>query len=291
MYHDIRMHSQIQNYRSTIGNYLLTGKFSTDVLWNLGSLALLGASGVLINSIIAHYQSPTSLGVFNQAFAFYIVLSQLAVGGMQFSIVKYLSHTDDRDLMATVISSALVAITVTAVLVAAVTFLLTHYISVLFMSKDVTLGIQFICPALVLFSVNKGFMMVLNGTRRMRAYAVFQGLRYLLLIVSVIGLILAGFEGPYLVWCFLASELLLAIGLIGFVQKSVVGLGLRHADRSWIFRHLSFGMRGLFGGMLSDLNTRVDIILLGYLVSDASVGIYRLPAHFAVVSGQISYFV
>jgi len=291
MYHDIRIHSQIQNYKSKIDSYLLTGKFSTDVLWNLGSLALLGASGVLINTIIAHYQSPASLGVFNQAFAFYIVLSQLAVGGMQFSIVKHLSHTDDRDLMATVISSALVAITVTAVLVAVVAFLFSHSIGVLFESKDVALGIQFICPALVLFSVNKGFMMVLNGTRRMRAYAVFQGLRYLLLIVSVIGLILAGFEGPYLVWCFLVSELLLAIGLIGFVQKSVVRLGLRHADRSWILRHLSFGMRGFFGGMLSDLNTRVDIILLGYFVSDANVGIYSFAAVFAEGFGQISYVV
>src|SRR5437867_13014839 len=132
MYRDIRIHSQIQNYKSKIDNYLLTGKFSTDVLWNLGSLALLGASGVLINTITAHYQSPASLGVFNQAFAFYIVLSQLAVGGMQFSIVKYLSHTDDRDLMATVVSSALVAITVTAVLVAVGAFLLAHQIGIWF---------------------------------------------------------------------------------------------------------------------------------------------------------------
>ena len=291
MYHDIRIHSQIQNHKSKIGNYLLTGKFSTDVLWNLGSLALLGASGVLINTIIARHQSPASLGVFNQAFAFYMVLSQLAVGGMQFSIVKYLSHTDDRDLMATVISSALVAITVTAVLVAVVAFLFSHYIGVWFESKDVALGIQFICPALVLFSVNKGFMMVLNGTRRMRAYAIFQGLRYLLIIVGVIGLILAGFAGPYLAWCFLVSEFLLAIGLIGFVHKSIVGLGLRHVARSWIFRHLSFGMRGFFGGMLSDLNTRVDIILLGYFVSDASVGIYSFAAVFAEGFGQISYVV
>jgi len=286
-----RIHSEIQELKFKIGTDLLTSKFSTDVLWNLGSLALLGASGVLINTIIAHYQSPASLGVFNQAFAFYIVLSQLAVGGMQFSIVKHLSHTEDCDLMATVISAALVAITVTAVLVAAVAFLLAPSIGVLFKSKDVTLGIQIICPALVLFSVNKGFMMVLNGTRRMRAYAIFQGLRYLLIIVAVIGLILAGFTGPHLAWCFLVSELLLTIALIGFVHKSVVGLGLRYVTRSWIFRHLSFGMRGFFGGMLSDLNTRVDIILLGYFVNDASVGIYSFAAVFAEGFGQISYVV
>src|SRR5215471_19871929 len=100
----------VVTHKSTLWNHVFTSKFSTDVLWNVGSLALLGASGVVINSIIGHYQSPESLGVFNQAFAFYIVLSQLAVGGMQFSIVKYVSHTDDADLMATVISSALLAI-------------------------------------------------------------------------------------------------------------------------------------------------------------------------------------
>src|SRR5947207_3584380 len=271
MYPDIRIHSQIQNHKSKIHSHLFKSKFTTAVLWNLGSLALLGASGVLINTIIARYQSPASLGVFNQAFAFYIVLSQLAVGGMQFSIVKYLSHTDDRDLMATVISSALVAITVTSVLVAVVAFLLAHSIGVLFESEGVNVGIQIICPALVLFSINKAFMNVLNGTRHMRAYAIFQGLRYLLIIVSIIGLILAGFAGPHLAWCFLVSELILAIGLIGFVHTSIVGLGLRHATRSWRFCHLSFAMRGCFGGMLSYLDTSVDIILLGDVDSDAKL--------------------
>ena len=287
----VRIHSQIQNYKAKITPALLSGRFSIDVLWNLGSLALLGASGVVINSIIAHYQSPASLGVFNQAFAFYIVLSQIAVGGMQFSVVKHLSHTDDGDLMATVISSALLAITATAVLVATVVFLLAHYIGVAFESEDVKLGIQFICPALVLFSVNKAFMNVLNGTRRMRAYAIFQALRYVLIILTLIGLMLAGFSGAYLAWCFFVSELFVVVGLFKFVHQFVVRFGFRHVARSWVFRHVSFGLRGFFGGMLSDLNTRVDIILLGYFVSDARVGIYSFAAVFAEGFGQISYVV
>ena len=43
--------------------------------------------------------------------------------------------------------------------------------------------------------------------------------------------------------------------------------------------------------MLSNVNTRVDIILLGYFVNDASVGIYSFPAVFAEGFGQISYMV
>jgi O-antigen/teichoic acid export membrane protein len=249
------------------------------------------ASGVVINSIIAHYQSPASLGVFNQAFAFYIVLSQIAVGGMQFSLVKHLSHTDDADAMATIISSALLAITVTAVVVATMVFLLAHYVGVAFESAEVKLGIQFICPALVLFSVNKALMNVLNGTRRMRAYAIFQALRYVVIVLVLIGLVLAGFSGAYLAWCFFVSELFLAVGLFKFVHQFVARFGLRHVARSWIFRHVSFGMRGFFGGMLSDLNTRVDIILLGYFLNDAHVGIYSFAAVFAEGFGQISYVV
>jgi len=291
MYRQFWIHSQIRNHKAKIGSYVFTGKFTADVLWNLGSLALLGASGVVINSIIAHYQSPASLGVFNQAFAFYIVLSQIAVGGMQFSVVKHLSHTDDGDLMATVISSALFAITATAVLVATVVFLLAHYIGAAFESEDVKLGIQFICPALVLFSVNKAFMNVLNGTRRMRAYAIFQALRYVLIILTLISLVLAGFSGAYLAWCFFVSELFIAVGLFKFIHQFVVRFGFRHVARSWVFRHVSFGLRGFFGGMLSDLNTRVDIILLGYFVSDARVGIYSFAAVFAEGFGQISYVV
>src|SRR5690349_24835818 len=120
---EMRMQSAVLNHKPRIGQYLLASKFSNDVLWNLGSLALLGVSGVVINSIIAHYQSAASLGVFNQAFAFYIVLSQLAVGGMQFSIVKYLSHTDDPDLVTTVVSSAIMAFAVTAAFVVIGVFL------------------------------------------------------------------------------------------------------------------------------------------------------------------------
>jgi O-antigen/teichoic acid export membrane protein len=287
---DVRIHARIQKHKARVAGHFIGSKFSTDVAWNLGSLALLGASGVVINTIIAR-QPPFSLGVFNQAFGFYIVFSQLAAGGMHFSIVKHVSQIDDRRLMATVISSGLLAISASALAVASGAFLLAHYIGRLFPSPDVALGIQFMCPALVLFAINKGYMMALNGTRRMRAYAVCQGLRYLLMIAAIIVLVLDGFSGAYLVWCFTISEFVLAIGLIRYVHRAVVETSLGYVARGWVLRHLAFGVRGFFGGMLSDLNTRVDIILLGYFVSDARVGVYSFAAVLAEGFGQISYVV
>jgi O-antigen/teichoic acid export membrane protein len=43
--------------------------------------------------------------------------------------------------------------------------------------------------------------------------------------------------------------------------------------------------------MLSDLNTRVDIFLVGYFYNDASVGIYSFAATLAAGFGQITYVV
>ena len=89
--------------------------------------------------------------------------------------------------------------------------------------------------------VNDGSMNVLNGTRRMRAYAIFQALRYVLIILTLISLVLAGFSGAYLAWCFFVSELFIAVGLFKFIHQFVVRFGFRHVARSWVFRHGSHG--------------------------------------------------
>ena len=89
-------------------------RFNRDVLWNVGSLAVLGLSGVVINVVIArdpHY-GDDALGVFNQVFAFYIVLAQIAVGGVHLSALKHISHNqDDSQKCAAIASSALLLAT------------------------------------------------------------------------------------------------------------------------------------------------------------------------------------
>jgi O-antigen/teichoic acid export membrane protein len=48
--------------------------------------------------------------------------------------------------------------------------------------------------------------------------------------------------------------------------------------RWWIPRLFNFGIRGFATGMLSELNTRVDVLMLGWLASDAVVGLYSFAA-------------
>jgi O-antigen/teichoic acid export membrane protein len=51
-----------------------------------------------------------------------------------------------------------------------------------------------------------------------------------------------------------------------------------HRLAEWGKIHLIFGLKSIPGGMISVLNTRVDILLLGYFLPDGQVGQYSLAA-------------
>ena len=50
--------------------------------------------------------------------------------------------------------------------------------------------------------------------------------------------------------------------------------------RKWILNHLEFGIKGLGSNVLLQMNTRVDVLVIGYFMSDFNVGIYSFVAIF-----------
>ena len=45
-------------------------------------------------------------------------------------------------------------------------------------------------------------------------------------------------------------------------------------------RHLNFGIKAVFSGLVNESNTKVDIIMIGLLLNDKDVGIYSFAALF-----------
>ena len=58
-------------------------------------------------------------------------------------------------------------------------------------------------------------------------------------------------------------------------------LGDWHYLRKMFNRHLQYGRKGFLGSTLLDLNTRLDIILLGLISGTRSVGVYSIASLFA----------
>lgn len=281
-------HPRLSDLKSDLS---LQGRFSRDVLWNVGSLGVLGASGVVINSVILAVQGQAALGVFNQVFAFYVVTSQLAVGGLQFSALKHCSYNqDDMRECSNIASSALMLVAAVSLAVGATLWELRGLIGRMLESEAVSLGIAFSIPALLLFSINKVLIMSINGLRHMRAFAMFQALRYVLILCGVVVVMALRYPGSHLALSLLFSEVVLFVGLALYVHLRVFRLSFSFSaeHRAWMRRHVSFGLRGFLSGVLVEMNTRVDILILGYYLTDAAVGVYSFASTFAEGFAQLT---
>ena len=74
----------------------LKNKLVGDIAWTMSSLAILAASGIVINLIIAGFRDASALGAFNQSYAIYIISSQIAVFGLQYSVLRYAALYDSN---------------------------------------------------------------------------------------------------------------------------------------------------------------------------------------------------
>ena len=258
--------------------YRALGKHGQDVLWNFVSFAIMGVCGVLINFIIAGFYDPAALGVYNQVYAVYIVSSQFAVVGVHLSVLKYVAQYNDQpDEVRNIITAGMLLSTVFALAACGVLWALRWPIAGWMDSPGVGRGLGWALPGLFFFSLNKVILFVLNAQERMKLYAVFQALRYVLMIAVIVVVALLGLAGEYLSSVFTICELVLFLGMLPTIRAQL-GWPALPALRRWTRLHFDFGMRGFLSNVLLGLNPRVDVLILGYFSSDYVVGVFSLAA-------------
>lgn len=234
----------------------------------------------------------TALGIFNQVFALYIILSQIGVGGIQYSTLKQISyHQDDLNSCSEITNSALVLVAGLALIISISTIFLAEVAANFMANSEVGIGLKFVAPGLFFFALNKVLMSTLNGLNRMRPYSIFQSLRYILLPGFVLVFILFNFTDAQLVLALTFTEVILFLLLIIYIYRNVILF--RRIDNLFLNLrdHFNFGIRSFMSGILTELNTRVDVLLLGYFLSDAYVGLYTFVAFIVEGVGQIAYAV
>ncbi len=254
------------------------GGLRSGISWNVASLAVMGLSGVALNVLIGWFYDAATLGVFNQVFAAYIIASQFAAGGVHLSVLTAVArHSDEPQRCAAIIRSGLWLNALLAVASCAVFWLIREPVAAIWNSPDIATGIALATPGLFFFAVNKVLLAVLNGFQRMRAFAIGQGMRYILMIAALVGATIMGSPGRSLAVIFSIAEGLLLLGLAAAVLPHLAR-PLREQIAPWWREHFRFGVRSVGGGVLGELNTRVDVLMLGYFAGDALVGVYSFAA-------------
>jgi len=127
------------------------------------------------------------------------------------------------------------------------------------------------------FALSKVCLATLNGLGRMRWYSVLQAGRVVLLLAAFGGCVAAGTSRAVLPIVLTVAEVItLACALVALrdlLGSRAIGDLSRRARA-----HLAFGTRGFMSGVLTELNTRVDVLMLGYFSSDTVVGVFSFAA-------------
>ncbi len=260
--------------------------FSRDVWWNVVSLGLAGVCGLAANSLVGLEYGAATLGVFNEVFAIYIVVSQLAVLGVHSSVLYYVAASRDLDEKKAIVTSGLLVALVTSLAMGAVFVAIARPAAWVLGSPGVATGMWWAAPGLVCFALDKVVLAACNGVQRLRAYAIFTAGRMVLMAATIAVCALVGAPGTMLpVALSIGEGLTLLCALITI--RDHLGRAPREVMRRWRRMHLHFGARGFVAGLFGELNTRIDVLILGAFASDAIVGAYSFAAVLAEGAYQV----
>ena len=145
---------------------------------------------------------------------------------------------------------------------------------------ELAVGMAWATPGLFFFAINKVLLGATNGLRRMRAFAVLNAARYLLILAGLLVAVALGFGAERLGFVFSFAECLLFLLLAVEVGRQLgpfPGDGLL----PWAREHLRYGLKSLVSGVLLELNARVDVYMLGLFLAKGPVGVYAAAATLA----------
>lgn len=259
-------------------NQLRTQKLSQNIAYTLVSFMVLAVSGIVINITITGLRNPTALGIFNLAYAVYIVASQFAVWGIHYSVLRHSAYysTDENEkgkLLFTAAISCLVLGFFSAVLI----YIAKPVFTLIFKSEITARAIAYSSLGLSLFPLSKVLLAYLNGLHEMKAFSVLQGLRYVAVMLLVAILAASSLSIEFATLSFFFAELI-TVSLASFfiIKKKLVIKFI--FDKKWFRQHFAFGTKGLMSGLFAEVNSRLDVMLVGFFLTSRDVGIYSFAA-------------
>lgn len=241
------------------------------------AFGVMAISGVLINFSLALTRGTEAIGVFNQTMAFFVIASHFAVFGIHNAVLYFCAAypTNARQIL----RKALGPLIVIAGFMTTVSVFASPVIANLLDSEPLALSLQLASLALFFFAFNKVGLAALNATLRMRAFAVGQALRYVLILLVSLYIGMYGVDLKWLGSAFLTSEVVLSFFLMIVLKRNQLS-GQRSSSGKLSRLILRFSYRSAGAGLLNQINLSGDKLMLGYFMSDQVVGIYSFATIF-----------
>lgn len=246
------------------------------ILYNTIGFVVIALAGLVLNILIGRYYSSDELGVFNQAWAIYIFISQFSVWGIHLSLLNKTSLLDhNNSKLQLIITSGIYSTLIVSFLIFLIALIIVPIGLPYFNSSELNSAWRSCSWGLVFFSLNKSIFSILNGLKYMSKFAFLTTLRGIALIVVSMWLIHLDTKGAQMASVFAWSELIVFTVGIFYVVRYI---NFRKFYKYEIINHLSFGSKSFMGGTFIELNSRVDVLILGLMTTDRIVGLYSMAA-------------
>ena len=270
-----------------MGKKLKKNRMLEGIIWNYGSLIILSVSGFLFNCLITYFYDAVALGVFNSTYAWYCVLSQITTWGVHMSVVKLIpEYKESRRERDRIMNAALLEVVFSAGTgVIVIESVVPHIITD---NGNLLKSMQIAMPGLFFFSLNKVILNYLNGLSEMKPYAVFQSIRYISIVLIIWLLGIWKCDHVWLSFSLAGAEVIVFVAALAYLlYRKLLGRGI---SLCYIRENIRFGTRILPANMVLELNTKVDIICLGFVLrDDYLIGIYSFAIIF--VEGFYQLFI
>ncbi len=148
-----------------------------------------------------------------------------------------------------------------------------------FNSYELSQAIKYSSIGLLFFPSSKVLLSGLNGLGEIRVYSIFQAIRSILIVVSLIFLISVKTKPYLLISTFVLTEAILFLIILSYYiyafKLPKIKNFINHLNKIIVF-----GFRSFINPLLAELYPKIDIILIGFYFDDKYVGIYSIAAIF-----------
>jgi len=258
-------------------------KFTFDVGWVFTTQVITLLMGFVLRVLLGRLIGADGLGLFTMSLMIYGLAVLVGGLGIPAAMVKFVAqYKDSREKLDPFISCALVNSLILGIVIGLILFFLSGVIANLFHMSELSSLIKIIAVALPFFLLNSTLLSgLLTGLRKMKLRGMGMACRSILMLGLAVLFVMTGRGIAGTVSAIVFAEIGTFI-LSVFLARKHFNFSLQNYFQTSKLL-ISFGAQLFLAGVIWDLNTRVDTLLVGYFLIDKDVGIYAIAIAIANV--------
>ena len=249
-------------------------KDTKNTIINLFSFGTTSILGLLLYFLIVKNGTEMALGYFNIQYIFIVLFSQITTFGVHYSILRGSSNRNSSlTELFNNLTSGIAIVLVNSFIISLIIYIFRDILNDFFNFNLLNIVIP-----IIFFSINKCFYWFLNGKEKFVKMSFISPFRFIIFLVTYLILVENGVASENLHLCFIYAEILVFILSVIFILKEVKFRFKKSIFSQSLRNHYAFAKNAFLTSFLSDLNLKVDIILIGILLGNQSVGFYTFTS-------------